>query len=107
MNGSVSHEICRWKYLVAQGELGGPIGRFPYVILLKEPVGMCYVKVFNILTCFVSFCVPPSLLGGDRGSTFPAAPGFNGRHLLGFSPESEKNFDSNKPQTDTFNPVNR
>uniref|UniRef100_A0A8C1U9I8 Activating transcription factor 6 n=1 Tax=Cyprinus carpio TaxID=7962 RepID=A0A8C1U9I8_CYPCA len=34
---------------------------------------------------------PMSLLGGDRGSTFPTAPAFSGRHLLGFSPESEIN----------------
>uniref|UniRef100_A0A9J7Y8X9 Activating transcription factor 6 n=1 Tax=Cyprinus carpio carpio TaxID=630221 RepID=A0A9J7Y8X9_CYPCA len=32
---------------------------------------------------------PMSLLGGDRGSTFPTAPAFSGRHLLGFSPELE------------------
>lgn len=92
---------------MAQGKLGDPIGRFPYATLLKEPVGMCYIQVFNILTCFVSFCVPPSLLGGNGGSTFPAAPAFNGRHLLGFSPESETNFDSDRPQTDTFNSANR
>lgn len=76
---------------------------FPYVTLLKEPVGMCYIKVFNILTCFISFCVPPSLLVGYRGSTFPAAPAFNGRHLLGFSPESERILDSDRPQTDIVN----
>uniref|UniRef100_A0A9J8CP99 Activating transcription factor 6 n=2 Tax=Cyprinus carpio carpio TaxID=630221 RepID=A0A9J8CP99_CYPCA len=49
---------------------------------------------------------PMSLLGGDRGSTFPTAPAFSGRHLLGFSPESEINL-SDRPQTDSSNPVNR
>ncbi|XP_058611790.1 cyclic AMP-dependent transcription factor ATF-6 alpha isoform X2 [Onychostoma macrolepis] len=48
-----------------------------------------------------------SLLGGDRGSTFPAAPAFSGRHLLGFSPESGRNLESDSPQTDPSNPVNR
>ncbi|XP_026146657.1 cyclic AMP-dependent transcription factor ATF-6 alpha [Carassius auratus] len=50
---------------------------------------------------------PMSLLGGDRGSTFPAAPAFSGRHLLGFSPESERNLETDSPQTDPSNPVNR
>uniref|UniRef100_A0A673MZY3 Cyclic AMP-dependent transcription factor ATF-6 alpha-like n=1 Tax=Sinocyclocheilus rhinocerous TaxID=307959 RepID=A0A673MZY3_9TELE len=50
---------------------------------------------------------PMSLLGGDRGSTFPTAPAFSGRHLLGFSPESERNLESDRPQTDPSNPVNR
>lgn len=50
---------------------------------------------------------PMSLLGGDRGSTFPAAPAFSGRHLLGFSPESKRNLESDRPQTDPSNPVNR
>ncbi|XP_073709329.1 cyclic AMP-dependent transcription factor ATF-6 alpha isoform X3 [Garra rufa] len=49
---------------------------------------------------------PMSLLGGDRGSTFPAAPAFSGRHLLGFSPESERNLESDRPQTDPSNHVN-
>uniref|UniRef100_A0A672P2Q8 Cyclic AMP-dependent transcription factor ATF-6 alpha-like n=1 Tax=Sinocyclocheilus grahami TaxID=75366 RepID=A0A672P2Q8_SINGR len=47
---------------------------------------------------------PMSLLGGDRGSTFPTAPAFSGRHLLGFSPESERNLESDRPQTDPSNP---
>uniref|UniRef100_A0A8C2HEU6 Activating transcription factor 6 n=1 Tax=Cyprinus carpio TaxID=7962 RepID=A0A8C2HEU6_CYPCA len=47
---------------------------------------------------------PMSLLGGDRGSTFPTAPAFSGRHLLGFSPESEINL-SDRPQTDSSNPA--
>ncbi|XP_059368544.1 cyclic AMP-dependent transcription factor ATF-6 alpha-like isoform X2 [Carassius carassius] len=50
---------------------------------------------------------PMSLLEGDRGSTFPAAPAFSGRHLLGFSPESERNLETDSSQTDPFNPVNR
>ncbi|XP_067273790.1 cyclic AMP-dependent transcription factor ATF-6 alpha [Pseudorasbora parva] len=65
------------------------------------------VCLMAVLVFLVFNLGPMSLLGGDRGSTFPAAPAFNGRHLLGFSPESERNLDSDKPQTDTFNPVNR
>nr|AKZ87017.1 activating transcription factor 6 protein [Ctenopharyngodon idella] len=65
------------------------------------------VCLMAVLVFLVFNLGPMSLLGGYRGSTFPAAPGFNGRHLLGFSPESEKNFNSDRPQTDTFNPVNR
>lgn len=46
---------------------------------------------------------PISLLGGDQESTFPTAPSSSGRHLLGFSPDSERN----TPETDPSNVVNR
>lgn len=45
-----------------------------------------------------------SLLGGNQGSTYPAAPASSGRHLLGFS---ERNAESNMPETDPANIVNR
>uniref|UniRef100_A0A673K5G2 Cyclic AMP-dependent transcription factor ATF-6 alpha-like n=1 Tax=Sinocyclocheilus rhinocerous TaxID=307959 RepID=A0A673K5G2_9TELE len=65
------------------------------------------VCLMAVLVFLVFNLGPMSLLGGDRGSTFPAAPAFSGRHLLGFSPESERNLVSDRPQTDPSNPVNR
>ncbi|XP_043075235.1 cyclic AMP-dependent transcription factor ATF-6 alpha isoform X2 [Puntigrus tetrazona] len=65
------------------------------------------VCLLTVMVFLVFNLGPMSLLGGDRGSTFPAAPAFSGRHLLGFSPESERNFESDRPQTDPSNPVNR
>ncbi|TRY98886.1 hypothetical protein DNTS_026547 [Danionella cerebrum] len=50
---------------------------------------------------------PTSLLIGDKGSSIPASSTFNGRHLLGFSPESERKLESDKTQTDPYNAVNR
>ncbi|XDV41627.1 hypothetical protein PO909_010448 [Leuciscus waleckii] len=52
------------------------------------------VCLMAVLVFLVFNLGPMSLLGGYRGSTFPAAPAFNGRHLLGFSPESERILDS-------------
>lgn len=63
------------------------------------------VCLMVVLVFLVVNLGPMSLLGGDRGSAFPATPAFNGRHLLGFSPESERNLD--KPQTDPSNTVDR
>uniref|UniRef100_A0A8C1SQH7 Activating transcription factor 6 n=1 Tax=Cyprinus carpio TaxID=7962 RepID=A0A8C1SQH7_CYPCA len=65
------------------------------------------VCLMAVLVFLVFNLGPMSLLGGDRGSTFPAAPAFSGRHLLGFSPESERNLVSDRPQTGPSNPVNR
>ncbi|XP_051511687.1 cyclic AMP-dependent transcription factor ATF-6 alpha-like [Myxocyprinus asiaticus] len=65
------------------------------------------VCLMVVLVFLVFNLGPMSLLGGDWGSTFPAAPAFNGRHLLGFSPESERNMESNRPETDPSNTVNR
>uniref|UniRef100_A0A671P0S1 Cyclic AMP-dependent transcription factor ATF-6 alpha-like n=1 Tax=Sinocyclocheilus anshuiensis TaxID=1608454 RepID=A0A671P0S1_9TELE len=65
------------------------------------------VCLMAVLVFLVFNLGPMGLLGGDRGSTFPAAPAFSGRHLLGFSPESERNLVSDRPQTDPSNPVNR
>ncbi|XP_051951291.1 cyclic AMP-dependent transcription factor ATF-6 alpha-like [Xyrauchen texanus] len=65
------------------------------------------VCLMVVLVFMVFNLGPMSLLGGDRGSTFPAAPAINGRHLLGFSPESERNMETNNPETDPSNTVNR
>ncbi|XP_051954713.1 cyclic AMP-dependent transcription factor ATF-6 alpha-like [Xyrauchen texanus] len=65
------------------------------------------VCLMVVLVFLVFNLGPMSLLGGDRGSTFPAAPAFNGRHLLGFSPESKRNMESYMPETDPSNTVNR
>lgn len=65
------------------------------------------VCLMVVLVFLVVNLGPMSLLGGDRGSAFPATSAFNGRHLLGFSPESERNLDLDKPQTDPSNTVDR
>ncbi|KAI7799441.1 cyclic AMP-dependent transcription factor ATF-6 alpha [Triplophysa rosa] len=65
------------------------------------------VCLMVVLVFLVVNLGPISLLGGNQGSTFPIAPSSSGRHLLGFSPESERTVASNTPETDPSNVVNR
>ncbi|XP_056620299.1 cyclic AMP-dependent transcription factor ATF-6 alpha [Triplophysa dalaica] len=65
------------------------------------------VCLMVVLVFLVVNLGPISLLGGNQESTFPAAPSTGGRHLLGFSVESERNVESNMPETDPSNVVNR
>ncbi|XP_052391098.1 cyclic AMP-dependent transcription factor ATF-6 alpha [Carassius gibelio] len=64
------------------------------------------VCLMAVLVFLVFNLGPMSLLGGNRGSTFPAAPAFSGRHLLSFSSESGRNLVPDRPQTDPSNPIN-